>query len=61
MWTRIIVPIILNPGTRWNEWLVSNPGRFTLGERALGRPRLKCDGTCAETRFSLSRVTDESI
>jgi len=26
-----------------------------------GRGQLKCDGTCAEIRFSLSRKTDESI
>jgi len=26
-----------------------------------GRLRLKCDGTRAETRFHLSRETDESI
>ena len=58
---RNIVPIILNPSTRWTEWLVSHPGRFNLGQRTLGRLRLKCDGTRAETRFHLSCETDESI
>ena len=43
---------------------ISHPRTISCGkntEMPAGKGQLKCDGTRAETRFRLSRKTDESI
>jgi hypothetical protein len=34
-------PRILNPGSRWSEWLFSLPGRFSLREKSLQYPLIR--------------------
>jgi hypothetical protein len=53
---------ILNTGTRWGvSSQLKAASVFSLKTRKVCRSQLKCDGTRAETRFRLSRETDESI
>ena len=56
------VSIPMRSGALWEQSSLKRNGCKRLFARGHeGRLRLKCDGTRAETRFLLSRETDESI